>query len=289
MGYKELFRISENLLVFQTKQFKAFSHKVRLSTCSLIPSLDQFAMALGFKVLSERFLILARCSSLSEVFDRLTLNCISDFSGGIKVDFNSQHIWEEGRVETTLCCVTAPTTGVRVIEITEGIRPIRTISTAVIQPGGHGQRCRRGHVPYDKPVLVTNVFTALGKAGKMGTLATSLQAIADHAAPSSWWCPEGPRRCRRTGLEPSGETAGARSAQARGADARRADLACRRRRRRQSGNPSQPGQVRLDLAKAYLDMGDRDTARTLLDEIAAPLGDTETVRSEAARMLQELG
>lgn len=53
-------------------------------------------------------------------------------------------------------------------------------------------------------------------------------------------------------------------------------------------NPSQPGQVRLDLAKAYLDMGDRDTARTLLDEIAAR-GDTETVRSEAARMLQELG
>lgn len=53
-------------------------------------------------------------------------------------------------------------------------------------------------------------------------------------------------------------------------------------------SPSQPGQVRLDLAKAYLDMGDRDTARTLLDEIAAR-GDTETVRSEAARMLQELG
>ena len=52
--------------------------------------------------------------------------------------------------------------------------------------------------------------------------------------------------------------------------------------------PSQPGQVRLDLAQAYLDMGDRDTARTLLVEIAAR-GDTETVRSEAARMLQELG
>ena len=53
-------------------------------------------------------------------------------------------------------------------------------------------------------------------------------------------------------------------------------------------NPSEPGQVRLDLAKAYLDMGDRDTARTLLDEIAAR-GDTEAVRSEAARMRQELG
>ncbi len=53
-------------------------------------------------------------------------------------------------------------------------------------------------------------------------------------------------------------------------------------------NPSHPGQVRLDLAKAYLDMGDRDTARTLLDEIAAR-GDTAAVRSEAARMRQELG
>lgn len=53
-------------------------------------------------------------------------------------------------------------------------------------------------------------------------------------------------------------------------------------------NAPQPGQVRLDLAKAYLDMGDRDTARTLLDEIAAR-GDTAAVRSEAARMRQELG
>lgn len=53
-------------------------------------------------------------------------------------------------------------------------------------------------------------------------------------------------------------------------------------------NPSPPGQVRLDLARAYLDMGDRDTARTLLAEIAAR-GDTEAVRSEAARMRQELG
>ena len=53
-------------------------------------------------------------------------------------------------------------------------------------------------------------------------------------------------------------------------------------------NPAPPGQGRLDLAQAYLDMGDRDTARSLLEEVSTR-GDTEAVRSEAARLLRELG
>ncbi len=53
-------------------------------------------------------------------------------------------------------------------------------------------------------------------------------------------------------------------------------------------NPAPPGQGRLDLAKAYLDMGDRDTARSLLQEVAAR-GDTLGVRMEAERLLKDLG
>lgn len=53
-------------------------------------------------------------------------------------------------------------------------------------------------------------------------------------------------------------------------------------------NAAPPGQGRLDLAKAYLDMGDRDTARSLLQEIATR-GDGVDVRREAERLLQELG
>jgi pilus assembly protein FimV len=53
-------------------------------------------------------------------------------------------------------------------------------------------------------------------------------------------------------------------------------------------NPATPGQGRLDLAKAYLEMGDRDTARSLLQEVATR-GDTVEVRREAEALLQELG
>jgi pilus assembly protein FimV len=53
-------------------------------------------------------------------------------------------------------------------------------------------------------------------------------------------------------------------------------------------NPAPPGQGRLDLAKAYLEMGDRDTARSLLQEVAAR-GDTLGVRMEAEKLLRDLG
>jgi pilus assembly protein FimV len=41
------------------------------------------------------------------------------------------------------------------------------------------------------------------------------------------------------------------------------------------------------VARAYLDMGDRDTARSLLQEVASR-GDTPAVRQEAARLLEDL-
>ena len=47
-----------------------------------------------------------------------------------------------------------------------------------------------------------------------------------------------------------------------------------------------PGADRLELARAYLDLGDRDTARTLLQEVAQA-GDPDA-RDEAARLLRDL-
>jgi phage tail sheath protein FI len=75
--------------------------------------------------------------------------------------------------------------GVRVIEINEGTRPLRTVSTAVI-----GAVCTSSDAdplvfPPNKPVLLTDIRAGLGKAGSNGTLAPTLQAIADQADPLS--------------------------------------------------------------------------------------------------------
>ncbi|MEB3437899.1 phage tail sheath protein [Pseudomonas sp. A2] len=69
--------------------------------------------------------------------------------------------------------------GVRVIELLDGTRPIRTIPTAVIGLVCTGEDADAATFPLNTPVLVTNVQTAVGKAGTTGTLKSSLQAIAD--------------------------------------------------------------------------------------------------------------
>jgi pilus assembly protein FimV len=51
-------------------------------------------------------------------------------------------------------------------------------------------------------------------------------------------------------------------------------------------NPAPAGQERLELARAYIELGDVDTARTLLQEVADS-GDAGS-RGEAARLLREL-
>lgn len=73
--------------------------------------------------------------------------------------------------------------GVRVIEINEGSRPIRTISTAVIGMVCTGSDADAIAFPLNTPVLITDVLSATGKAGELGTLAKSLNAIADQASP----------------------------------------------------------------------------------------------------------
>ena len=52
-------------------------------------------------------------------------------------------------------------------------------------------------------------------------------------------------------------------------------------------NPAPAGRERLELAIAYLDLGDVETARTLLHEVA--LGHDPAARDEAAQLLREIG
>lgn len=69
--------------------------------------------------------------------------------------------------------------GVRVVEINEGTRPIRTIATAIFGLVCTAEDADAAFYPLDTPVLITNVLSASGKAGTLGTLAKSLDAIAD--------------------------------------------------------------------------------------------------------------
>lgn len=71
--------------------------------------------------------------------------------------------------------------GVRVLEISEGTRPIRTIATAIIGLVATATDADADFFPLDIPVLCTNVQAAVGKAGSSGTLAKTLDAIADQA------------------------------------------------------------------------------------------------------------
>lgn len=67
--------------------------------------------------------------------------------------------------------------GVRVIEINEGTRPIRTVSTAVIGLVATGSDAAADAFPLDTPVLITDIYSAIGDAGNEGTLGRSLRAI----------------------------------------------------------------------------------------------------------------
>ncbi|AOK03311.1 phage tail sheath protein [Burkholderia sp. AU28942] len=73
--------------------------------------------------------------------------------------------------------------GVRVIEINDGTRPIRTVSTAVIGMVCTGDDADATTFPENRPFLITDVRSAIGRAGTKGTLARSLDAIAAQTSP----------------------------------------------------------------------------------------------------------
>lgn len=105
--------------------------------------------------------------------------------------------------------------GVRVIEINEGTRPIRTVSTAVIGLVATAEDADPLTFPYNTPVLLTNIVAALGKAGTTGTLRRTLEAIAMQTKPFTVVVrvPEGADEAETTtnvigGVSPSGQYTG---------------------------------------------------------------------------------
>lgn len=73
--------------------------------------------------------------------------------------------------------------GVRVVEVNDGLRPIRIVSTAVIGLVATASDADADAFPLDTPVLFTRIDAAIGLAGTQGTLRKSLEAIADQTRP----------------------------------------------------------------------------------------------------------
>lgn len=73
--------------------------------------------------------------------------------------------------------------GVQVVEVSDGTRVISTVSTAIIGMVCTAPDADAATFPLNTPVLITNVLSAVGKAGKKGTLADALSAIADQSKP----------------------------------------------------------------------------------------------------------
>ncbi len=73
--------------------------------------------------------------------------------------------------------------GIKFTEINEGARAIVPVATAVIGLVATGPDADATAFPLDKPVLITSVSSAIGKAGTTGTLARALDAIADQCSP----------------------------------------------------------------------------------------------------------
>ncbi|WP_186078673.1 phage tail sheath protein [Burkholderia gladioli] len=73
--------------------------------------------------------------------------------------------------------------GVTVIEDSSGLRPITTISTAILGLVCTADDADATAFPLNTPVLLTNVQDAIGKAGTTGTLAQTLNAVALQARP----------------------------------------------------------------------------------------------------------
>ena len=73
--------------------------------------------------------------------------------------------------------------GIKVNEITEGVRAVADVATAVIGLVAIADDADAVTFPLDTPVLLTDVTGAIGSAGVNGTLAAALKAIADQASP----------------------------------------------------------------------------------------------------------
>ena len=73
--------------------------------------------------------------------------------------------------------------GIRVLEINEGQRPLRIVSTSVIGLIATASDADPAAFPLNTAVLVTKIDAAMAKAGNLGTLSGALAAIKEQASP----------------------------------------------------------------------------------------------------------
>lgn len=73
--------------------------------------------------------------------------------------------------------------GITVTEISTGSRTLTAVSTAIIGLVATASDADAATFPLNRPALITDIETAIGKAGVDGTLAKSLRAIADQTRP----------------------------------------------------------------------------------------------------------
>ncbi len=73
--------------------------------------------------------------------------------------------------------------GVRVVEINEGTRTIRTVSTAIIGLVATAPEADETMFPLNTPVLLTSVDSGINSAGDLGTLKYALNAIKEQCTP----------------------------------------------------------------------------------------------------------
>lgn len=73
--------------------------------------------------------------------------------------------------------------GIRVTEVSDGLNAIKMISTAIIGLVATASDADAATFPLNRPVLVTKIEAAIGKAGVLGTLAPALDAIKEQCRP----------------------------------------------------------------------------------------------------------
>jgi len=73
--------------------------------------------------------------------------------------------------------------GITITEISDGARTLTAVSTAIIGLVATAADADAAAFPLNRPALITDVESAIGKAGIDGTLSRSLRAIADQTRP----------------------------------------------------------------------------------------------------------
>ncbi len=73
--------------------------------------------------------------------------------------------------------------GIQLIEINTGVGAVQTVSSSIVGFVATGPAADVAAFPVDTPVLITDLDTAIAKAGATGTLRATLEAIRSQASP----------------------------------------------------------------------------------------------------------